>query len=181
MNVWLAQARVRLLLYSSQDHTDEGAIGGTVNGMNFTERVRKVLALAKDEAVSRHHQFIGTEHILLGLIREGEGVGATILKTARISPAEIRQKIDELLRIGEPDAHRVSDLPYTTRAKKVLELSMSEARDQDENYVGTEHILLGLLREEKGIAAQVLNYAGLTVESARAEADHNPPPTSSEF
>src|SRR5688572_25216929 len=138
-----------------------------MNGYNFTERVRKVLAMAREEASRLHHEYVGTEHILLGLIREGEGVAATVLQNLNVDLDEIQQKIEETVKKGK--APQASDLPYTSRAKKVLELAMAEARDLSHSYVGTEHLLLGLLREEKGIAAQVLADAGINLDAARAE------------
>ncbi|HEY2378314.1 MAG TPA: Clp protease N-terminal domain-containing protein [Gemmatimonadaceae bacterium] len=140
-----------------------------MDGYSFTERVRKVLAMAREESVRLQHEYVGTEHLLLGLIREGEGVAATILQNLNAELGEIQQKIEEVVKRGRAASTIGPDLPYTSRAKKVLELSMSEARQLNHKYVGTEHLLLGLLREEKGIAAQVLIYAGVTLDAARAE------------
>src|SRR5207237_4141638 len=140
-----------------------------MNGYNFTDRVRKVLQMAREEAARLHHEYVGTEHILLGLIREGEGVAAAVLTNLNVDLEEIQQKIEETVKKGKAAAAAGPDLPYTSRAKKVLELAMSEAREVNHSYVGTEHLLLGLLREEKGIAAQVLHDAGVTTENARAE------------
>jgi ATP-dependent Clp protease ATP-binding subunit ClpC len=140
-----------------------------MNGYNFTERVRKVLAMAREEAARLHHEYVGTEHILLGLIREGEGVAATVLQNLNVELDEIQQKIEETVKKGKAAQTPGPDLPYTSRAKKVLELAMSEARELSHSYVGTEHLLLGLLREEKGIAAQVLTDAGVNLDAARAE------------
>ena len=140
-----------------------------MNGYNFTERVRKVLAMAREEAARLHHEYVGTEHILLGLIREGEGVAATVLQNLNVELDEIQQKIEETVKKGKAVQATGPDLPYTSRAKKVLELAMAEARELNHSYVGTEHLLLGLLREEKGIAAQVLTEAGVNLEAARAE------------
>ncbi len=140
-----------------------------MNGYNFTERVRKVLAMAREEAARLHHEYVGTEHILLGLIREGEGVAATVLQNLNVELDEVQQKIEETVRKGKAVQATAPDLPYTSRAKKVLELAMAEARELNHSYVGTEHLLLGLLREEKGIAAQVLTEAGVSLEAARAE------------
>ncbi|MDB4888172.1 MAG: clpC [Gemmatimonadetes bacterium] len=140
-----------------------------MNGYNFTERVRKVLAMAREEAARLHHEYVGTEHILLGLIREGEGVAATVLQNLSVELDEIQQKIEETVKKGKAAQTTGPDLPYTSRAKKVLELAMSEARELSHSYVGTEHLLLGLLREEKGIAAQVLTDAGVNLDAARAE------------
>src|SRR5712672_2874584 len=140
-----------------------------MNGYNFTERVRKVLAMAREEAARLHHEYVGTEHILLGLIREGEGVAAAVLQNLSVDLDEIQQKIEDTVKKGKAAAATGPDLPYTSRAKKVLELAMAEARDLTHNYVGTEHLLLGLLREEKGIASQVLTDAGINLDEARKE------------
>src|SRR5918998_5580516 len=140
-----------------------------MNGYNFTERVRKVLAMAREEAARLHHEYVGTEHILLGLIRGGEGVAAAVLQNLSVDLDDIQQKIEETVKKGKAATATGPDLPYTSRAKKVLELAMSEARELNHSYVGTEHLLLGLLREEKGIAAQVLTDAGVNLDAARAE------------
>src|ERR671917_98442 len=140
-----------------------------MNGYNFTERVRKVLAMAREEAARLHHEYVGTEHILLGLIREGEGVAAAVLQSLTVDLEEIQTKIEETVKKGKAQQGTGPDLPYTSRAKKVLELAMSEARELNHSYVGTEHLLLGLLREEKGIAAQVLTDTGVNLDAARAE------------
>ncbi|HUQ47796.1 MAG TPA: ATP-dependent Clp protease ATP-binding subunit [Gemmatimonadaceae bacterium] len=140
-----------------------------MNGYNFTERVRKVLAMAREEAERLRHEYVGTEHILLGLIREGEGVAAAVLQNLSVDLDEIQQKIEDTVKKGKAASATGPDLPYTSRAKKVLELAMAEARDLTHNYVGTEHLLLGLLREEKGIAAQVLTDAGINLDAARTE------------
>src|SRR5437016_9908530 len=140
-----------------------------MNGYNFTERVRKVLAMAREEAERLRHEYVGTEHILLGLIREGEGVAAAVLNNLSVDLDEIQQKIEDTVKKGKAAQTTGPDLPYTSRAKKVLELAMSEARELNHSYVGTEHLLLGLLREEKGIAAQVLTDAGVNLEAARTE------------
>jgi ATP-dependent Clp protease ATP-binding subunit ClpC len=140
-----------------------------MNGYNFTDRVRKVLQMAREEAARLHHEYVGTEHILLGLIREGEGVAAAVLQNLNVDLDDIQQKIEETVKTGRAAAAAGPDLPYTSRAKKVLELAMTEARELNHSYVGTEHLLLGLLREEKGIAAQVLTDAGVSLEASRAE------------
>ncbi|MDQ4079708.1 MAG: ATP-dependent Clp protease ATP-binding subunit [Gemmatimonadota bacterium] len=140
-----------------------------MNGYNFTERVRKVLAMAREESARLHHEYVGTEHILLGLIREGEGVAAAVLQNLQVDLDEIQQKIEEQVKKGKATQTTGPDLPYTSRAKKVLELAMSEARELNHSYVGTEHLLLGLLREEKGIAAQVLTDIGVNLDAARTE------------
>jgi ATP-dependent Clp protease ATP-binding subunit ClpC len=151
---------------------------------NFTDRVRKVLAMAREEAIRLQHDYVGTEHILLGLIREGEGVAAAVLMNLNVDLEQIHERIEESVKKGKATI-ALGELPYTSRAKKVLEYAMAEARELNHSYVGTEHLLLGLLREEKGIAAQVLNSLGLTLDEARGEtlkllgSDVNPtqPPT----
>ena len=135
---------------------------------NFTDRVRKVLAMAREEAIRLQHDFVGTEHILLGLIREGEGVASAVLQTLSVDLDQIHERVEESVRKGKATIS-LGELPYTSRAKKVLEFAMAEARDFNHSYVGTEHLLLGLLREEKGIAAQVLNSLGVTLDEAREE------------
>ncbi len=140
-----------------------------MNGYNFSDRVRRVLQMAREEAARLHHHYVGTEHILLALIREGEGIAAAVLTNLNVDLEEIQQKIEETVKKGKEAAAAGPDLPYTSRAKKVLEFAMSEVRELNHSYVGTEHLLLGLLREEKGIAAQVLTDAGVSLERARAE------------
>ncbi len=135
---------------------------------NFTDRVRKVLAMARDEAIRLQHDYVGTEHILLGLIREGEGVAAAVLTNLSADLDQVHERIEESVKPGKATI-ALGELPYTSRAKKVLEFAMAEARELNHSYVGTEHLLLGLLREEKGIAAQVLNSLGISLEEARAE------------
>ncbi len=135
---------------------------------NFTDRVRKVLAMAREEAIRLQHDYVGTEHILLGLIREGEGVAAAVLMKLTVDLDAVHEGVEESVRKGKATI-ALGELPYTSRAKKVLEYAMAEAREMSHSYVGTEHLLLGLLREEKGIAAQVLNSLGVTLEEARAE------------
>jgi len=140
-----------------------------MNGYNFTDRVRMVLQMAREEAARLRHEYVGTEHILLGLIDEGEGVAMAVLTNLNLDLEEIRRKIEETVKTGKAGAAAGPDLPYTSRAKKVLEFAMSETRELNFDYVGTEHLLLGLVREEKGIAAQVLTDAGLTIEITRNE------------
>jgi len=140
-----------------------------MNGYNFTERVRHVLALAREEAVRLHHEYVGTEHILLGLVREGEGVANAVLANLSADHETIIRRIDETVKPGPEYRKTGPDLPYTSRAKKVLELAMGEARMLHHSYVGTEHLLLGILAEQKGIGAQVVNEAGVTLDEARAE------------
>jgi len=135
---------------------------------NFTERVRKVLSMARQEAIRLQHDYVGTEHILLGLVREGEGVAAHVLGNLGVDVEKVHERVEESVRKGKATI-ALGELPYTSPAKKVLEFAMDEAGELNHSYVGTEHLLLGLLRESKGIAAQVLNALGATIEDARAE------------
>ncbi len=134
----------------------------------FTDRARKVMALARKEAQRFNHDFIGTEHILLGLIQEGSGVAANVLKNLGVEIGKIRSEIEKNVQSG-PSMVTMGQLPFTPRAKKVLELSMEEANELGHNYIGTEHLLLGLLRENDGVAAQVLLDLGLKLEEVRNE------------
>ena len=134
----------------------------------FTDRARKVMQLANQEAQRFNHEYIGTEHILLGLIKEGSGVAANVLKNLDVDLRKIRLEVEKLVQSG-PDMVTMGKLPQTPRAKKVIEYSMEEARSLNHNYVGTEHILLGLLREQEGVAAQVLMNLGLKLEEVREE------------
>ena len=134
----------------------------------FTDRARKVQQLANQEAQRFNHEYIGTEHILLGLVKEGNGVAASVLKNLGVDLRKIRLEVEKLVRSG-PDLVTMGRLPLTPRAKKVIEYSMEEARTLNHNYVGTEHILLGLLREQEGVAAQVLMNLGLKLEEVRGE------------
>ncbi len=134
----------------------------------FTDRARKVMQLANQEAQRFNHEYIGTEHVLLGLIKEGSGVAANVLKNLDVDLRKIRLEVEKLVQSG-PDMVTMGKLPQTPRAKKVIEYSMEEARQLNHNYVGTEHILLGLLREQEGVAAQVLMNLGLKLEEVREE------------
>jgi ATP-dependent Clp protease ATP-binding subunit ClpC len=134
----------------------------------FTDRARKVMALANQEAQRFNHDVIGTEHILLGLVKEGSGVGATVLKNFDVDIKKLRLEVEKHVKSG-PDMVTMGKLPQSPRAKKVIEYAIEEARALNHNYVGTEHILLGLLRESEGIAAQVLVSLGLKLEDVRQE------------
>ena len=134
----------------------------------FTDRARKVMQLANQEAQRFNHEYIGTEHILLGLVKEGSGVAANVLKNLDVDLRKIRLEVEKLVQSG-PEMVTMGKLPQTPRAKKVIEYSMEEARNLNHNYVGTEHILLGLLREQEGVAAQVLMNLGLKLEDVREE------------
>ena len=139
-----------------------------MSGYDFTERVRKVLAMAREESARLHHEYVGTEHMLLGLIREGESVAVEVLRRLSVDLNAVTQRIEDNIKAGRA-SHTGPELPYTSRAKKVLELATSVARELDHPYIGTEHLLLGLIREEKSIAAQVLYSFGVTEEAARRE------------
>ncbi|MGG4166975.1 ATP-dependent protease ATP-binding subunit ClpC [Rossellomorea vietnamensis] len=132
----------------------------------FTERAQKVLALAQEEAIRLSHSNIGTEHILLGLVREGEGIAAKALTALGLSPEKIQKEVEGLIGKGTEKSQTIH---YTPRAKKVIELSMDEARKLGHSYVGTEHILLGLIREGEGVAARVLGNLGVSLNKARQQ------------
>ncbi|MCK4912886.1 MAG: ATP-dependent Clp protease ATP-binding subunit, partial [Candidatus Omnitrophica bacterium] len=134
----------------------------------FTERARKVLVLAKEEARRFNHDYIGTEHILLGLVREGEGVACAVLQNLGIDLERLRIEIEKLVSSGSVGSV-LGEIPFTPRAKKALELAAEEARGLSHNYIGTEHILLGLLREEEGVASQVLLSTGVDLKGIRKE------------
>ena len=133
----------------------------------FTDRARRVVVLAQEEAVLLSHDYIGTEHILLGLIQEGEGVAAKALESLGISLEAVRAEVEETIGLGHssPSGH----IPFTPRAKKVLELSLREALQLGHNYIGTQHILLGLIREGEGVAAQVLVKLGADLSRVRQQ------------
>jgi ATP-dependent Clp protease ATP-binding subunit ClpC len=134
----------------------------------FTDRARRVVVFAQDEARGLNHNWIGTEHLLLAVIREGHGVGAKVLESMQISLDAVRQQVESIIGRGqEPvgDGH----IAFTPRAKKVLELSLREALQLGHNYIGTEHILLGLIREGDGVAAQVLVNLGSDLNRARQQ------------
>lgn len=132
----------------------------------FTDRARKVMQLANQEAHRFNHEYIGTEHIILGLVKEGSGVAAAVLKSFQVDIRKIRLEVEKLMQSG-PEMVSMGKLPQTPRAKKVIEYSMEEARNLNHNYVGTEHILLGLLREQEGVASQVLARLGVDLDKAR--------------
>ena len=139
-----------------------------ISGYNFTDGVRRVLQAAREEANRLHHPDVGTEHQLLGVLRVEDEVTSKVLTNLHFDPGDLRDRVTARLKPGPPGAVG-DDLPYTSRAKKVLELAMTEARELRHSYVGTEHLLLGLLRESKGIAAEVLVAAGAQLASLRAE------------
>jgi ATP-dependent Clp protease ATP-binding subunit ClpA len=131
----------------------------------FTDRARRVVVLAQEEARMLNHNYIGTEHILLGLIHEGQGVAAKALEDLGISLEDARGLVEQI--IGQGQAAPTGHIPFTPRAKKVLELSLREALQLGHNYIGTEHILLGLIREGEGVAAQVLLQLGAAFDRVR--------------
>ncbi|MCX5683612.1 MAG: AAA family ATPase, partial [Planctomycetota bacterium] len=134
----------------------------------FTDRARKVMALANQEAQRFNHEYVGTEHILLGLVKEGQGVAANVLHNLQVDLKKIRLEVEKIVKSG-PNMVTMGKLPQTPRAKKVIEFAIEEARNLGHNYVGTEHLLLGLLREHDGVAAQVLMNLGLKLEDVRTE------------
>ncbi len=136
----------------------------------FSERARRVLTLAQDEAKHFNHSYIGTEHILLGLVREDEGVAAKVLVNLGIGSGKVRSAVEFIIGRGEKPAS--GEIGLTPRAKRVIELAIDEARSLSHNYIGTEHLLLGLLREGEGVAARVLDSLGVTLERARTETTH---------
>ena len=133
----------------------------------FTDRARRVVVLAQEEARLLNHNYIGTEHILLGLIHEGEGVAAQALESLKISLDSVRKEVESI--IGQGGSTPSGHIPFTPRAKKILELSLREALKLKHNYIGTEHILLGLLREGEGVAAQVLVKLGAGLPRVREQ------------
>jgi ATP-dependent Clp protease ATP-binding subunit ClpA len=133
----------------------------------FTDRARRVVVLAQEEARLLNHNYVGTEHLLLGLIHESEGVAATALESLGISLEAVRAQVEEI--IGQGRIAPTGHIPFTPRAKKVLELSLREAKQLGHNYIGTEHILLGLIREGEGVAAQVLVRLGGDLSRVRQQ------------
>jgi ATP-dependent Clp protease ATP-binding subunit ClpC len=131
----------------------------------FTDRARRVVVLAQEEARLLNHNYIGTEHVLLGLVREGEGVAGQALTSMGIGPDAVRGQVEKI--IGQGQAAPTGHIPFTPRAKKVLELSLRESLQLGHNYIGTEHILLGLVREGEGVAAQVLQQLGADLNRVR--------------
>src|SRR5690349_9489830 len=131
----------------------------------FTERARKVLTLAQEEAQRFNHNYIGTEHLLLGLVREGDGVAARVLSNMGVQLPKVRSAVEFI--IGRGDTMVMGEIGLTPRAKKVIELAVDEARRLNHHYIGTEHLLLGLVREGEGIAAGVLQSFGIHLEQVR--------------
>lgn len=135
----------------------------------LTDRARRVFKLAQEEARRLKHEYVGTEHLLLGLIRDDGGVAVAVLRNLSIDLDRVREVVEGVLKPGRREVLATADLPYTSRAKKGLELAMQEAKALHHSFVGTEYLLLGLLGEERGIAAQVLGSLGLTLANARDE------------
>ena len=133
----------------------------------FTERARQVVVLAQDEARGLKHNYIGTEHLLLGLLREEEGLAARVLEGLHVTAEEVRAQVRRI--IGEGDEVAVGQIPFTPRAKKVLELALREAMSLGHNYIGTEHVLLGIARENQGVAARILLDFDVDAEKIRNE------------
>jgi ATP-dependent Clp protease ATP-binding subunit ClpA len=131
----------------------------------FTERARQVVVLAQDEARGLRHNYIGTEHILLGLLREEEGLASRVLESLDVTLEEARAQVQRI--VGQGDEAAFGQVPFTPRAKKVLELSLREAQRLQHNYIGTEHILLGVVRENEGVAARILLDLGIDAEDIR--------------
>src|SRR5687768_10993179 len=135
---------------------------------NFTPRAQQVLALARKEADRFNHNFVGTEHLLLGLIKLGQGVAVNVLQKIGLDLETVRMEVEKLVGTG-PDQKMIGNIPYTPRVKKVLSLAAKEAKALNHTYVGTEHILLGLLREGDGVAARVLKNMDVDIEQTRQE------------
>jgi ATP-dependent Clp protease ATP-binding subunit ClpC len=140
----------------------------------FTDRARRVVVAAQDEARGLSHNYIGTEHLLLALVGQAEGVGVRVLEMLDISEAAVRERVEAI--IGHGQASGSGHIPFTPRAKKVLEQSLREALQFGHHYIGTEHILLGLIREGEGVAAQVLVSLGADLQAARAAVAELSPP-----
>src|ERR1041385_1375485 len=133
----------------------------------FTERARRVFSLAQEEAQRFNHNYIGTEHLLLGLVREGDGVAARVLSNMGVQLPKVRSAVEFI--IGRGEGAVVGEIGLTPRAKKVIELAIDEARRLNHHYIGTEHLLLGLVREGEGIAAGVLESLGVSLDKVRAQ------------
>src|SRR3954467_10850303 len=134
----------------------------------FTERAQRVILIAQEEAKRLNHDYVGTEHILLGLIALGEGVAAQVLANLGVDLRRVRNEIEKIVGTGD-NVMLLGEIPFTPRAKKVLELAVEEAQNMGHNYVGTEHLLLGLIREEEGVAARVLENLGVRLDVVREE------------
>jgi len=149
------------------DESRTRASGGMDRFDRFTDRARRVLTLAQDEAQRFDHSYISTEHLLLGLLRETDGTAALVLANLDVEPTKVRQAVEFI--VGRGDRPVVGEIGLTSGGKRVIELAIDEARSLDQRHIGTEHLLLGLVRETEGIAAGVLESMGVTVDRARAE------------
>lgn len=158
---WLNESRIKISNFARKLKGGKSMLFG-----RFTERAQKVLALSQEEAIRLNHSNVGTEHILLGLVREGEGIAAKALFAIGLTPEKIQKEVENLIGVGKEP---IQTPQYTPRAKKVIELSMDEARKLGHSYVGTEHILLGLIREGEGVAARVLSNLGVSLNKARQQ------------
>src|SRR3569832_1325371 len=134
----------------------------------FTERAQRVILIAQEEAKRLNHDYVGTEHILLGLIALGEGVAAQVLANLGVDPRRVRSEIEKIVGTGD-NVMLLGEIPFTPRAKKVLEYAVEEAQHMGHSYISTEHLLLGLIREEEGVAARVLENLGLRLDVVREE------------
>lgn len=144
--------------------------GGYLHGYDFTNRVRSALIKAREEAHRRNHEYVGTEHLLLGLLEEDDTLVMEVLENLGAKPLEIQAAVEHVVQNGEPSMRtRLPDLPYTQRARVVLDQAIAVAHEFGDGYVGTQHLLLGLIRERQGIAAQALTSAGLTEPTLRRE------------
>ncbi len=139
------------------------------NEQRFTEQLRLVLRMAREEAYDLNHDWVGTEHLLLGIIAEGNDIASIAILRLNVDPGAIGRTIKESIKRGPEIRKKIEVIPYTSRAKKVIELAMLAARDMNSEYVGTEHLLLGLIREKDGLAAEVLGKAGVTLDGTRDE------------
>ena len=144
--------------------------GGSLPGYDFTIRVRGALIKAREEAHRRHHDYVGTEHLLLGLLAEEDTLVMDVLDNLGVQPYGVQTAVERVVQNGQPSARdRMPDLPYTSRARVVLDQAIAVAHEFGDGYVGTQHLLLGLIRERQGIAAQALASVGLTEASLRRE------------
>lgn len=134
----------------------------------FTDRARKVMGYARQASDRLKHDHIGTEHILLGLVEEGSGVAVEVLKNLDIDPERVRMEVEKRVKCG-PEAGTIGQMPFTKRARKVLDYAVEEARGMGHKYIGTEHLLLGLLREKEGKAVEILTSLGVQIEDVRCE------------
>ncbi|MDD5636161.1 MAG: Clp protease N-terminal domain-containing protein, partial [Atribacterota bacterium] len=133
----------------------------------YTEKVRKVIMMAQEEAVNLNHNYIGTEHILVGLVKENEGLAGKVLRELGVEPEKVIEAIEKI--VGKGEYQEVSEITFTPRAKKVLELASQEASQLGQNYIGTEHILLGLIKEGSGVATRILNDMGIDLENVYSQ------------